>query len=287
MAKIGIVVLNYNSYALSLELVGKLSEWKSVDHVCLVDNNSKDNFENWNFDKKVKFIKNDTNTGYAAGNNVGLRYLVEHCNCDYVFISNPDVIFDESALIDMCSTFDRYENIALLSTKRYGPNKSLMHQYHTFPTFKSSFFNNFLILGKLLKRETNQQQLAKIESAENYTIVDAVPGAFFGMRSNFLKQIGYLYEGTFLYREEIILGRQAIDLGYVSAIINTSTHIHDHQIKHFSNKNMYKLDRKSLLIYYNKFNILSPTQYFILKSAIAFGCFEYNVAYTLYKLIKR
>lgn len=287
MSKLGIVVLNYNSYKLTVDLIQKLSGWESVYKICLVDNNSNDKFDNVAFSDKVKFIRNKQNTGYAAGNNVGLRYLVEECGCDYVFISNPDVMFEENVLVDMCRTLDINEKIALISTKRYGPNKSIMHQYHYFPSFKTAFIKNFLILGKLDRQETYDKQNKRVDSADGYLVVDAVPGAFFGIRSSFLKEINYLYEGTFLYREEIILGRQAKELGYEAVVINTSTHIHDHHIAHFSNKKMYALDRKSLMIYYKKFNLLNPIQTVLLKCAITFGCFEYNLACEIYKLIKK
>ena len=286
MCKLGIVVLNYKSYKFTVDLVEKLSGWESVYKVCLVDNNSSDVFDDVLFNEKVKYIKNKQNTGYAAGNNVGLRYLIEACGCDYVFISNPDVIFEENTLTDMCDTLVRNNNIALVSTKRYGPNKSLLHQYDYFPSFKTSILNNLLILGKLYRKETYDKQNARVEAADKYLVVDAVPGALFGMRSSFLKEIGYLYEGTFLYREEIILGRQALELGYQAVVINTSTYVHDHHISHF-NKTKYVLDRKSLMIYYKKFNLLNPLQFYILKAAIKFGCFEYNLACDIYYLFKR
>ena len=287
MRKVGVVILNYNSYHLSVGIVKQLSSWTSVDYICLVDNNSNDSFDGIAFSNKVKYIKNNENTGYAAGNNVGLRYLVEERGCDYVFISNPDVLFEESTLVDMCKTLDENDKVALISTKRYGPNNSIMHQYHYFPSFKTAFLKNFLILGKLDRQENYAKQNKRVDSADGYLVVDAVPGAFFGIRSSFLKEIGYLYEGTFLYREEIILGRQAKDLGYQAVVINTSTHVHDHHIAHFSNKKMYALDRKSLMIYYKKFNLLNPIQTALLKCAIAFGCFEYNLACDIYKIIKK
>lgn len=287
MSKIGIVVLNYNSFKLTVDLVNKLSGWEIVDNICLVDNNSNDNFDDIPFNDKVKYIKSKQNTGYAAGNNVGLRYLVDECGCDYVFISNPDVYFEEKALTDMRDVLDKNNNIVLISTKRYGPNNSIIHQYHYFPSFKTAFLKNFLILGKLDRKETYDKQNARVDAAEGYLEVDAVPGAFFGLRGTFLKEIGYLFEGTFLYREEIIVGRQAKGLGYKAVVINTSSYIHDHHIAHLTNKKMYALDRKSLLIYYKKFNLLTSFQTAVLKIAMAFGCLEYNLACDIYKLIKR
>lgn len=285
--KIGVVVLNYNSHDLTVSLAEKLAKMQIVDSICVVDNCSKDSFDNDFSDSKIHYVKNTVNAGYAAGNNIGLRYLVDEKQCDYVFISNPDVYFEEEALKAMSAMLDVNPKIALISTKRYGPNQSVMHQYHRFPTFKSAFFRNFMLIGRMYKTESYAEQNRKVDAVKDFLVVDAVPGAFFGMRSSFLKEIGFLYEGTFLYCEEIILGQQAKKLGYEAVVINSATHVHDHHIAHFSNKRMYALDRKSMMIYFKKFNLLSALQTFILKGAIKYGCFEYGIACSLYKLIKK
>lgn len=284
--RIGIVVLNYNSHDLTVALAKKIANMNVVDKICVVDNCSRDSFDGDFTDAKIHYIKNTRNAGYAAGNNIGLRYLVEKEQCDVVFISNPDVYFEEKVITDIVETLNVNPDIAIVSTKRYGPNNTSMHQYHKFPSFKKSFFNNFFLLSKLNKYESNEEQLRRVEEAKRYLVVDAVPGAFFGMRSSMLKEIGFLYEGTFLYCEEIILARQAKELGYKAVIINSSSHIHDHHIAHFSNKRMYKQDRESLLIYYKKFNLLSPFETFLLKFGNKLGCFEYGIAYNLYNLKK-
>lgn len=284
--KVGIVILNYNSHDLTVSLAKKLNKMDVIDHVCVVDNCSLDTFDGEFPEHKIHFIKNNENKGYAAGNNIGLRYLVNETGCDYVFISNPDVYFDEDAIIKMCSILDEYPNIGLISTKRYGHRNSIIHQYHRFPTFRTAFFNNFFILSRLNNVETAVIQYEKVENSKPYLIVDAVPGAFFGLRSSLLKEIDFLFEGTFLYCEEIILGRQAIEKGYQAVVINTATHVHDHHIAHFSNKKMFKLDRVSLMKYFEKFKLLTPIQTAILKAGIFIGYQEYNMAFTLFKLFR-
>mgnify|MGYP005803960995 CR=1 FL=1 len=65
-------------------------------------------------------MKNATNTGYSAGNNVGLNYLVREAGCDLVFITNPDTLFEESAIIAMRDQVAGCDEIALIACKRYG-----------------------------------------------------------------------------------------------------------------------------------------------------------------------
>ena len=125
----GIVILNYNSHDLTVGLANKVAKMNSVDHVCVVDNCSKDNFEGDFTHPKIHFIKNQKNSGYSAGNNVGLRYLVEEKGCDYVFVTNPDVIFENDTIETMVAEMEKNARLALVSTKRFGHNRSLIHQY--------------------------------------------------------------------------------------------------------------------------------------------------------------
>ena len=131
-------------------------------------------------------------------------------------------------------------------------------------------------------------QNMKLDLADDIVFVDAVPGAFFGIKSEFLVKNDFIYEGIFLYGEEIILGRQAHEMGYRAGVINTETYIHDHVQKRFSNRKMFWYDRHSLKIYYRKFENFNPLQWLELNTAIVLGTAEYNCAYFLYnKLVRR
>ena len=127
--KTGMVILNYNSHDLTVKLANRLANFDSVDHICVVDNCSNDAFSNEFLIEKIKFIRNKKNTGYNAGNNVGLKYLIEKCGCDYVFISNPDVDFSNNTVLEMCNAFERDKKLAIVSSKRYGVAGEMIHQY--------------------------------------------------------------------------------------------------------------------------------------------------------------
>ena len=285
-SKCGVVILNYNSHDLTVALANKIATFQSVDEICVVDNCSKDNFDKDFDDKKIFYIKNSVNSGYSAGNNVGLRYLIEKKHCKYVYIANPDTIFGDSAISKIEETFEEYPDVAIISTKRFGHNNTAIHQYFEFPKLENSIKSCFFVTRRKIERARLYEQNRKVDESNGIIFVDAVPGAFFGIRSEFLIKNNYLFEGIFLYGEEIILGHQALNLGYKSAIINTSSYVHDHKQLRFNNRKMFWRDRMSLKIYYQMFEHLTIWQWFLLNTAIILGTFEYNCEYILYNLFK-
>ena len=140
--------------------------------------------------------------GYNSGNNIGIRYLINECNCDYVYVANPDVDFENSAIEDMAQALTNDPKLVVVSTKRFGIKGELIHQYFDFPNLISSVKKCFYLTRRNFSKDTNLKQNEIIDSSNGVYFVDAVPGAFFGIKSSFLKEINYLYEGIFLYGEE-------------------------------------------------------------------------------------
>lgn len=287
-SRCGIVILNYNSHDLTVALAKKAALFESVSDICVVDNNSNDDFDDDFTEEKIHYIKNPENTGYSAGNNVGLRYLVNEKHCGYVFVANPDVFFEDSTIRAMRDKMEEIPDLALISTKRYGHDGATIHQWFDFPPLKASIKNCFFMPRRKFEARRHFLQNMELDLADDIIFVDAVPGAFFGIKSEFLVKNNFIYEGIFLYGEEIIIGRQAHELGYRAGVINTEKYVHDHVQKRFSNRKMFWYDRHSLKVYYKMFEQFSPMQWFKLNTAIALGTAEYNCAFFLYnKLIRR
>ena len=81
MFKTGVVILNYKNFKMTEDCVECLLELGAARSNCGVDNDSQNEsvaylssrFEN---NAQIDIIANSRNAGYAAGNNVGLRYLI-------------------------------------------------------------------------------------------------------------------------------------------------------------------------------------------------------------------
>ena len=72
---VDLVVLNYNDAITVKEYLNKVIQYKSVNHIVVVDNSSSDNsyiqLKQLQSDK-VHVIQTMENGGYAKGNNIGI-----------------------------------------------------------------------------------------------------------------------------------------------------------------------------------------------------------------------
>ena len=87
-----IVVLNYNDWEETQRYCEVVKDFSIVDLIIVVDNLSTDDsmarlkhLES----EKIVLVCAEENKGYAAGNNVGLRYIIDHKIKGNVIISNP------------------------------------------------------------------------------------------------------------------------------------------------------------------------------------------------------
>ncbi len=100
---ISVVILNYNGAATLRACLHSVFSQQLPDtvrlHVIVVDNASTDDslvIARQNF-PAVECIKNARNVGFAAGNNVGIRFALER-GTDYVFLLNNDAVLAPRAL---------------------------------------------------------------------------------------------------------------------------------------------------------------------------------------------
>jgi len=117
-----IVVLQYNRSDLT---VGCLNSIKELDHhdlyTIVVDNNSKeihiDNTRNWinsQSGNKFSLIESKENLGYAGGNNLGIKYALEH-GAEYVLILNNDTIVSSDLLNKLITVAEADPDIGAVS----------------------------------------------------------------------------------------------------------------------------------------------------------------------------
>lgn len=118
------VVLNSNGGSYLHFCLDKLVHMKinkeDIFQIVVVDNGSSD--ESVKILEKnypdCTIIKNDTNLGYAEGNNVGIRYAQNH-NADFVWIVSPEIVPSEDSLLRLVSAADTYKDAGIFGSKIY------------------------------------------------------------------------------------------------------------------------------------------------------------------------
>ncbi len=202
-----IVILNYLTYRLTLDLVSDLNNLRYSNYSLLVIDNASPNesgFELANAAKKLgyTFIQNDQNTGYAAGNNIGIRYGIEH-GYDYTWILNNDVkIEDWNCLSELVFVAESKPDIGCIGPKILDINKKICAPYCTRPNLWELTFGMF---SQKIRRKLRA-------NVEGY--VYRVHGCCMLLKNHVMKTVDCMDERTFLFREEEILAERMLNEGF-------------------------------------------------------------------------
>lgn len=134
-ARYGFVVLHYMAYDMTEECVSLLlTQFGGTHdiHVVIVDNASPNGSgsrleERYKDHECVTVLVSSENLGFARGNNLGYRYLVEYQNPDYIIVMNNDVLIEQPEFLDLADTIYQRTGYAVLGPDIYSP-KADEHQ---------------------------------------------------------------------------------------------------------------------------------------------------------------
>lgn len=276
------IVLNYNNYEETIECADSLLNLEILNHLIIVDNASTDlsydQFKkHYHDNKRVVLLNSDVNGGYAAGNNIGIRYASETLKSELIFVCNPDVRIDSKDVIEtLISVLESNDKIVAAAPKmldRYGKK---INNAWMIPTYCNDLVLSSIILTKLIGNRSNYKQ-SYFENVEQID-VEVLSGSCFAMKTSFISKVGYLDEGTFLYGEERILAKQIKELGYRQVLINNTYFHHYHSttisknIK--TNLKRFKILSDSRYYYQSKYNNISMIKKIVLKAFIILGMIE-------------
>lgn len=207
MNELAIIILNYNSAALTRKCVDQLRGFRENYHIIIVDNASTDNsyselqayYEHFAID----VIQTGSNGGYSAGNNFGIKYAIEKYAVSYISIMNPDVLITNGEVIpELLSTLKKYAKCAVVGAVAIDGerNYSQKNSAWNIPTPAQFLLNK----SSFCQKRELRTSWKIIE--DGLVEVDCVAGSFFIIKTEVLKKIGFLDESLFMYNEEILLG---------------------------------------------------------------------------------
>jgi hypothetical protein len=121
LPKISVIILNWNRLNDTLECLGSV---KQIDYpnyeILVVDNGSTDGSAEAvaRSYPEIGLIKNESNLGYASGNNRGIEKALES-GCDYVFLLNNDTTVDKDCLKELIKIAASEPRIGMAGPKIY------------------------------------------------------------------------------------------------------------------------------------------------------------------------
>lgn len=214
-----IIILNYKTYEMTLDLIKQLNSLNTnIFDIYVIDNCSpnesatvlKEKSKEYNY----IFYKNNINSGYASGNNIGIRYAIEN-NYKYSLILNNDLnIIDNEFIEKLISKANQDESIACIGPKIIDLDGNITPPYIERPTFYG------LTLGML--GEKNRRK--KMIDCERQ--VYRIFGCCMLVRNSSMKLVNCMDEKTFLYCEEEILAEKLLKYNLFSYYYPNAKIIH-------------------------------------------------------------
>jgi hypothetical protein len=239
---IGACILTYNSEEVVLGCIQALkSALKDVLHeIVIVDNHSSDRSAAvvGRHDSELKLIRSPVNTGYARGNNLGARYLLE-CGCQYLVFINPDVTVRHDTLARMKDVLAENRDAGCVGGIAIIQGDASKKCFRSKPTFAQKLWiyskaRDFPGLRTWLAAMTKSLEarhfMATLPSAQP---VYAVSGACIMFPAEVFAKIGGFDEHTFLFQEEFIISERLQAAGYrvYGAPGVTYEHQHGHSVR--------------------------------------------------------
>ncbi len=259
MDSIAVIILNYMTWQETLREVDAVRALlgQRAYEIIVVDNNSPNQSRDElakRADGSYTFLASEKNGGYAAGNNIGLRYAAQKGH-RYSWILNNDIVFDKPDVLEkMLGVFDRDETIAAVSPDVYAPDGYLFNRNAVKPNLWDMTF------GMLAYKKKGRAD----EAAKNgWLYVYHVQGCCMLLDTHKLAAVDFMDEATFLYCEEMILAERLLKKGYRCACCSDSGIIHNHSYtvrKALSKYKYVKSNVKSFRYYlktYRKCNVLT------------------------------
>jgi len=203
--KIAIVVLNWNGASDSIACIDSLLSSTIIPDIILVDNNSSDNsveildqyikqFQN------IHFIKNNKNSGFTGGNNVGFIHALSK-NYDYIGTLNPDAVASKEWVENLVSELNLSNEVGIAT------GILARQDYKTIDTTGEIYS----IWGVPSPR--GRDTLLKNAPSKPEFIFASTGGGFI-TRASVLRSIGMFDEKFFMYFEDVDLCFRAQLAGY-------------------------------------------------------------------------
>jgi len=238
--KVSIIILNWNGLKDTIKCLESLKKITYPNYeVIVVDNGSEGNDADIleeQYKDYIRVIRNKENLGFAGGNNVGIRKVLEEGKSEYILLLNNDTIVDPSFLDELVKVATQDEKIGSVQSLLLNLNKKTI----------DSLGQELLLWGATDKGIYSDKSLYNLE--ENQEIFGACAASVL-YKTEVIKQTGFFDEKFFAIFEDVDLSWKIRLIGYKSFLAVKSLVYHKRGISGKSSSSNFKkyLFHKNLL----------------------------------------
>ncbi len=145
-------------------------------------------------DERILFVRAKRNLGFAAGNNIAIRYFSKTNQFDFLWLLNNDTVIQKDTL----SSFVDYANVLKATVGIMGGK---LFQYYNPEHLQAVGGIYYKWFGKM--REIGSGGQDKGQWDKGTFRIDYVIGASMFIRKEFIQSVGPMEEDYFLYFEEL------------------------------------------------------------------------------------
>lgn len=255
--KLSVVILNYQApgfLEICVDSVARAVQEIPAE-ILVVDNNSPN--QDFGFLKKYpksRLIRNPENTGFASGNNMG----VKQAKGEYICILNPDTIVGEQVFKSCMKIFDHppAKPIGFIGTRLIDGGAAFL------PESKRCIPTPAVAIRKIMG-DDRSYYAHHVQEDENAS-VDILVGAFMFCQREVYWECGGFDERYFMYGEDIDLCYTALQKGYTNYYLGKETVIHFKGESTRKDKTYRKHFYNAMNLFYDKY---FPSN-FLLKSLV-------------------
>jgi len=225
------VILNYNDYQTTINLVNKIKDFPVFDYIVVVDNFSTDNsyyYLKKYGNNKIIVIRTEKNGGYGYGNNYGVNYSYRVLNADYILIANPDVEFTNECIVKMRDVLIADNRCAVTSAVSLTPKG----ERQSVIGWKLPTHLEYILTASMLYTKLFSKMYYPKSYFENKKMceVDCVPGSLIMVNAKLMIEYGMYDEDIFLYCEEVTLGYKLKQNGLKTILLLDQSYVHMHSV---------------------------------------------------------
>lgn len=224
--KISYLIVTWNNEQIIMDCIDTLLQFSPMENeVIVVDNDSKDDtcgVIRRRYADRVKLIEAGENLGFSKANNLALQ----HATGDYIFYTNPDVIYIEDIVTPMVEILDSHPEVGVVSPMLLYKDMSYQVSTCNFPGVSKLLWDDmhfYKLLPEAMQAKRAQAQYRK--GGDRF--VDWTYGAAQLCRAEDVREVGGYPDHYFMYGEDCAFCMSMLDkLGKGTYYLGSAKLIH-------------------------------------------------------------